>query len=234
MSNISITHSFASGVHPEYAAEYTDEVHSQLCEAATHPRCVAWGECGLNFRRSPSTHLVQKEVFARQILAAVSLDKPVVVFGNRADEGIKEVLQANMPTEHSFSINSWGCGAELVKWIIESFPNAYISVAGGLSTSPHIEQLIKSGELPLQRVLLASSSPFMIPQEANDWLRKTMNSKQIPSLKVSHSAMIPFTAERVVKLVNKGKGTGEAKVTLEEVLEITAKNAEKFYGIQME
>jgi TatD DNase family protein len=42
---------FTAGVHPHEAKSCTDNTIEQLRSFARHPRCVAVGECGLDFNR---------------------------------------------------------------------------------------------------------------------------------------------------------------------------------------
>lgn len=42
---------FTAGVHPHEAKSCTEETMVQLRNFARHPRCVAIGECGLDFNR---------------------------------------------------------------------------------------------------------------------------------------------------------------------------------------
>lgn len=62
---------FSAGAHPHVAMQYTDAVHQTFVNMMGNPRCVAWGECGLDFfKNEPGTHQRQKEVFIQQILGA--------------------------------------------------------------------------------------------------------------------------------------------------------------------
>lgn len=45
---------FTAGVHPHVAKSCTDNTIEQLRTFAGHPRCVAVGECGLDFNRCAS------------------------------------------------------------------------------------------------------------------------------------------------------------------------------------
>ena len=73
---------FAVGVHP-YDCENFEE---SIFEFASHPKCVAIGECGLDYYRLPDDEnakmqnkKLQKEVFVAQIQIAKKLNKPLIV-----------------------------------------------------------------------------------------------------------------------------------------------------------
>ncbi len=46
------------GVHPGNATEAPDDVQTPLRELAKHPKVVALGECGLDYHRLPSKHML--------------------------------------------------------------------------------------------------------------------------------------------------------------------------------
>ncbi|MFZ9888884.1 MAG: TatD family hydrolase, partial [Myxococcota bacterium] len=59
---------FASvGVHPHEAEKASSFFDDVLAPLAQHPRCVAIGECGLDYYYDHSPRERQREVFARQI-----------------------------------------------------------------------------------------------------------------------------------------------------------------------
>lgn len=68
---------FTSGVHPHNAKHCDDTTISTLRQYASHPACVAIGECGLDFHRNFSPPTVQKRWFIEQIHLAEELGKPL-------------------------------------------------------------------------------------------------------------------------------------------------------------
>jgi TatD DNase family protein len=219
--------------------DYTDETHAKFVDIMSHPRCVAWGECGLDFfKNKPHTHEKQREVFIRQIEAAVSLKKPIVIHTREADDATREVLDKHMPRDHVFHVHCFASSRELGNWVLETFPNSYIGITGVITYNlPHMQDFIRSGELPLSRMLMETDSPFMTPKGIYPWVKKTRSGKQAKKrFEFSHSGMIPFTAEFVADLINEGReARGEAERTnVEEVLQTTRQNAEKVYGIELE
>ena len=39
----------AFGLHPHNASRYNETIEEQLIKACSHPKCVAWGEMGLDY-----------------------------------------------------------------------------------------------------------------------------------------------------------------------------------------
>lgn len=230
---------FAAGAHPHVAMSYTDETHAKFVEIMSHPNCVAWGECGLDFfKNKPYTHEAQRKVFIRQIEAAVSLHKPIVIHTREADAATREVLDEHMPRDHVFHVHCFTSSTELGKWVLETFPNSFIGITGVVSYKlPHVQEFIRSEQLPLSRMLMETDSPFMTPKGIYPWAKQTRpRDVARRRFEFCHSGMIPFTAELVADLINQGReARGEAARTdVDEVLEVTRKNAERVYGIQLE
>lgn len=58
---------FTAGVHPHNAKDCDKETIATLRELANDERCVAIGECGLDFNRNFSPPEVQEEWFSQQV-----------------------------------------------------------------------------------------------------------------------------------------------------------------------
>lgn len=100
--------------------------------------------------------------------------------------------------------------------------------------APHVHDIIRSGQLPLERILLETDSPHMVPRPVYAWLQREKPGLARKTFLISHAGMIPFTAERLMETLNEGRRSrGEAEVGLEEVLEVTRKNAARMYGIDV-
>lgn len=168
-------------------------------------------------------------------MITVSLHKPIVIHTREADEAMQEILEAFMPRDHTFHVHCFTSGRPFGNWVLKTFPNAYIGITGVVSYNlPHVQNFIKSGELPLERMLMETDSPFMTPKNIYRWLKKTRpGAEGKKRFEISHSGMIPFTAELVAEWVSEGRVTRGEKgpVDVEEVLKVTAANACKVYGI---
>lgn len=223
-------------MHPHNATQYTDEVHENIVKIVSNPRCVAWGECGLDYFKNPAeTHAIQREVFARQLVAAVFLKKPIVVHTRDAADDTLALLREHVPRDHSLHIHCFTSTSELARSVLNEFPNSFIGLTGVVTYSgiEHVVELIVSGDLPLERILLETDSPFMIPRNAYEWLKGRPGGRGKKFL-VSHAGMIPFVAEKVARWANSGRvRRGEKEVNVEEVLEITRENAVRMYGIDI-
>jgi TatD DNase family protein len=231
---------FAMGVHPHVARYYTDNIHKTLVKTISNPNCVAWGECGLDyFKNPPETHPIQREVFARQLAAAVSLDKPVVIHTRDAPDDTLSLIREHVPKSHNLHIHCFTSTAGLARAILTEYPNSFIGITGvvtynGMERVHEVREMITSGELPLERILLETDSPYMVPRNAYGWLAKSRPEDKKKRFTISHAGMIPFVAEEIAEWVNEGRlSRGEEKTEIEEVLDVTRRNAGRMYRIEV-
>ena len=72
-----------------------------------HPRCVGWGEIGLDYHYDNSPRELQQEVFRRQLRLAVNLNKPLTIHTREAEGDTERILQEEVPVDHQ--VSPWNC-----------------------------------------------------------------------------------------------------------------------------
>ena len=84
------------GIHP-YDIDKFDEVTME--KYVNHPKCIAIGECGLDYFRLPEDEIEkqenikkQKEVFIAQIEFAKKVKKPLIVHIREASNDSRQIL----------------------------------------------------------------------------------------------------------------------------------------------
>jgi TatD DNase family protein len=65
-----------------------------------HPRCVGWGEIGLDYHYNHSPQVVQRSVLIRQLRQAVRLGKPITIHTREAEEDTEKIMKAEIPKDH--------------------------------------------------------------------------------------------------------------------------------------
>lgn len=73
---------------------------SARIEAMQHPRCVGYGEIGLDYHYNNSPPAIQQEILIRQLRLAVRLNKPLTIHTREADNDIERILKAEVPQNH--------------------------------------------------------------------------------------------------------------------------------------
>lgn len=157
----------AVGFHPNEASRMVNNDLSSLAELTEDSRVVAIGEIGLDFYRKSSPRQRQLEVFREQLDLAAELDLPVIIHCRQAH---KEVL--NILTHWTKSVSSSGsergvahCFSGDIKLAQRYIELGFLVSLPGTVTYPSALDLVKvAGELPLDRLLVETDSPFLAPQ----------------------------------------------------------------------
>ncbi len=151
----------AVGVHPHEGSAVNSAVLDRLRELAAHPKVVAIGETGLDFYRNRSPHADQERAFRDHIELARELQLPLIVHDRDAHaETLGKLREAQLP-EGSIIMHCFSGDLEMARACIDL--GCYISIAGPVTfRNARLLQEVVS-ELPLERLLLETDSPFLAP-----------------------------------------------------------------------
>jgi TatD DNase family protein len=144
------------GIHPHEAGG-TDGV-VELRDLLGHERAVAVGETGLDFYRDWAPRNRQRELFEGQLDLAAQFDKPVVVHTRAADRETLDVLAgfAGDVVLHCFS------SPTMLPDALER--GYYVSFAGNVTYKNASELRVASTQVPAERLLTETDSPYLAPQ----------------------------------------------------------------------
>jgi TatD DNase family protein len=151
------------GVHPHDAKAATEEHFQRIEELTHHPRVIAMGEMGLDYYYDHSPRDVQQQVFRRQLAQARAAKLPVVIHCRDAWADCLEVLESDWKSSglggifHCFTatLDEARRGLDM---------NFMISFTCNI-TYPKMQPLRDvARELPLDRILTETDSPFLSPQ----------------------------------------------------------------------
>lgn len=193
----------AAGVHPENCtglpADWLDRIEEMLRE----PEVKALGEIGLDYHYEGYDKELQAEVFERQLQLANRLDMPVIIHSRDACMDTMEILRRYRPrgVMHCFSYS-----AEIAREVVGL--GMYVGFTGVLTFKNSKKAWAACGEVPLDRLLLETDSPYMAPVPHRG--------------ERSHSGMIKYTAARMAEI----KG-----VSAEEMTDICRENGERLFGV---
>ena len=148
----------ALGIHPHQAADEDANRLDELRQLLADERAVAVGETGLDFYRDYAPRDRQRELFAHQLELAGELGKPVVVHTRAADDETAAALEgfAGTVVLHCFS------SRELLPMALER--GYYVSFAGNVTYPKAGELREAAGEVPADRLLAETDSPYLSPQ----------------------------------------------------------------------
>jgi TatD DNase family protein len=151
----------AIGRHPNSATGFDDADLAELRALATHPKCVAIGETGLDFYRDGAPRADQERAFRAQISLARSVGKPLVIHTRDASDETLAVLNAEAAGVrvilHCFTM------ADRIEECL-AHPDWWISFAGNV-TYPKASALRTAAlRVPAERLLVETDAPFLSPQ----------------------------------------------------------------------
>jgi TatD DNase family protein len=154
---------FAVGVHPYDAKNYD---RTFLEPYVTHPKCVAIGECGLDYYRLPESEeeivhekKLQKEVFIEQILWANQLNLPLIVHIRDASADSMEILELYAGKAGGV-LHCYNANGSLLNL---SKKNFYYGI-GGVLTFKNAKKLMHVyPKIPQERLLVETDAPYLTP-----------------------------------------------------------------------
>ena len=189
----------AVGVHPEHADTLTPDVLDALRKLAAFPEVRAIGEIGmdLHWDTNPSAE-VQKKACIEQMELAYALSLPVSFHIRDAHMDMITLLKEHKSIlsggiMHCFS-GSWEIAREYLKL------GFYISFAGPVSfkKAPKLQEAARN--VPLERLLIETDSPYMAPEPVRGRRNEPGNVRYIAE-KIAELRGMPFEelAERTTQ-----------------------------------
>ena len=154
---------FSVGVHPYDAKNY----NKQFLETfINHPKCVAIGECGLDYFRLPESEeeieaekKLQKEVFIEQILWAKELKLPLIVHVRESSADCLALLSEHAGVEGGV-LHCYNADESLLKL---SEKNFYYGI-GGVLTFKNAKKLINVyPKIPKDKLIIETDAPYLTP-----------------------------------------------------------------------
>jgi len=154
---------FAAGVHPYHHKDFNAQI---LEEYIGDEKCIAIGECGLDYYRLPQDEkeksdeiAAQKEVFIAQIELARKYDKPLIVHIRDANEDSFEIL-------NQYAVK-YGVTGVLhcynASRLLLGLKGFYFAV-GGVLTFANAKELVEVlSDIPRERLLFETDAPYLTP-----------------------------------------------------------------------
>jgi TatD DNase family protein len=155
---------FAVGIHP-YDIDKFDEAIMQ--KYITHPKCIAVGECGLDYFRLPEDEIEkqenikkQKEIFIAQIEFAKKVKKPLIVHIRDASNDSKQILIDYNAKEVGGVLHCFNASEHLLSLAEHNF---YFGI-GGVLTFKNAKKLIEVlPKIPKDKLLIETDAPYLTP-----------------------------------------------------------------------
>ncbi len=150
------------GTHPNHALDEPEASAAELVELARHPKCLAFGEAGLDYHHNHAPRDTAARVFRNHIAAARLARLPLVIHTRDADADCAKILREEMG-QGAFTalLHCFTASQALADTAIEL--GLYISFSGVVTfkNSQALREIAAS--LPLERILVETDAPFLAP-----------------------------------------------------------------------
>lgn len=193
------------GIHPSETNTLMEADMKALLEMSKHKKVVAIGEIGLDYHfedgPDPDT---QKFWFKRQLELAREVNLPVVIHDRESKGECIDIIK-KMGVKNGV-MHCFSGSAETAKELIKQ--GFYISFTGVVTFKNARRAIEALKVIPLERLFIETDCPYMAPEP----VRGTRND----------SSNVIRVAEKYAEV----KG-----VSVDEIIEITTKNARDFFGV---
>lgn len=197
---------FAAGVHP-YEIDGYDE--SVIRKFAKDPKCVAIGECGLDYFRLPDENIdeyksKQKDIFISQIKLAIELNLPLIIHIRDANEDSLKILKEYEDKLVGGVLHCFNASPIL----LELSSKFYYGI-GGVLTFKNAKKLVEIlPKIPLDRLLIETDAPYLTPEPHRG--------------KRNEPAFTTFVADKMSDILGMSR---------DEIEGLTTQNASRLFGI---
>jgi len=199
---------FAVGVHP-YDMHQFDALEFE--KYVEHDKCVAIGECGLDYFRLEGSYeekeaekLEQKRVFRAQIELAKRYKKPLIVHIRDASRDSKELMLEANAGEVGGVLHCYNADDELLSLANEGF---YFGI-GGVLTFKNAKKLVNVlPKIPQNKLIIETDGPYLTPTphrgERNEPFYTTFVAERMSEiLDIPYKSIKDLTTQNAQKLFN--------------------------------
>jgi TatD DNase family protein len=157
---------FAVGIHPYHIDQYKEFIEKDLESNINNEKCIAIGECGLDYFRLPEDEnkkikniKEQKEVFISQIELAIKYDKPLIVHIRDASYDALSILKEYKNKNLKGVLHCFNADEQL----LELSDNFYFGIGGVLTfkNAKKLPEVLK--KIPIERIVLETDGPYLTP-----------------------------------------------------------------------
>jgi TatD DNase family protein len=214
----------AVGFHPTDLDKFSEKAFGDLQKLSTHPRVVAIGEIGIDYYwvKEREERAFQIEILRRQLDFAASVNKPVIIhmreeediwFGQASIDLIqilrewhrRLVAESHPLAEKPGVLHSFNGNLETAQNAMDL--NFYIGVTGPVTYKNAEEKRQIIRQLPLERLLIETDSPFLTPVPHRG--------------KRNEPAFVAYIADKIAEI---------HMTTREQVAKITTSSAARLFG----
>ena len=196
----------AFGLHPSDVKDNFEKEIEIVKEALQKENAVAVGEIGIDLYWDKTYIEQQKAAFEKQVLLAKEFNLPIIIHVRDAFDEVFEIIDKLNDENLSGIFHSFTGNGEQAQKIID-YDNFKIGINGIVTfKNAGLDKTVK--EIDLQHIVLETDSPYLAPVPKRG--------------KRNESSNLIYIAEKIADIKN---------ISLEEVAEVTNKNASEIFNI---
>ena len=192
----------AVGIHPTDCRNVSDNDFEIISKLAGHEKVVAIGEVGLDYYHMRAPKEVQDAVFSRQINLARELNLPLIIHNRESHEDMYKLLLREKAADVGGVMHSFSGDDRFLKNILEL--DLHVSFTGNITYKKN-DAAGQVKQVPLERLLLETDSPFLTPVplrgKRNEPAYVIHTAKKIAEIKsISGEDVASVTSENAIRL----------------------------------
>jgi len=195
----------AMGIHPHNADEINAKTLQLIEDNCKNENVIAIGEIGLDYYYDFTPKDVQQKAFATQLKIAKKLDLPVIIHNRESDDDLLRILTEEQDGKLKGVLH---CFSGDLKMLQQSLDLGFlVSFTGNITFKKSaLSEIIEN--TPLDKMMLETDSPYLTPVPYRG--------------KRNEPAYVKHIAEKIAEI---------KKTTINEVINMTSKNAKRLFGI---
>ena len=203
-----------SGIHPHQAKTFDATSFDIIRSCAQNERCIAIGECGLDYNRMYSPQSTQTSVFEVQIELAQELKYPLYLHERDAHEDFTSILRSHHQG-HSVCgvVHCFTGNRDHLKQYLDL--GLYVGITGWVCDERRGDELRASLKyIPQDRLLIETDAPYLRPRTYKGSLK----------VKGNEPCLLPHIAEHIAELIGENTAAIAAR---------SMANARRLFGLSL-
>ncbi|MCX7834272.1 MAG: TatD family hydrolase [Ignavibacteria bacterium] len=198
----------ALGIHPTEVKNSKTKDIEKINDLLGHEKVVAVGEIGLDYYWDKDNIDNQKYYFSEQIKIAIEKELPVIIHTRNSIEDTIRIIEEISSPKLKGQFHCFSGNFENLQKIL-NFKNFFISFCGNITYKNNKSAtLIKN--IPPEKLLFETDSPFMTPSPIKDKINEPANivytiSKISELIGVNYNELINIVSNNTYKLFSKLK-----------------------------
>ena len=149
------------GIHPHETSKYNVITKDIIDKVKVNKKIIGVGETGLDFYYNNSEKKTQLNSFVNHIDAALELDIPLIIHSRNAENETFQILNEYKDKNLKILMHCFTGSTEFAKKIMNF--NSFFSASGIITFKNSINLQNTFKEIPLNRLLIETDSPFLSP-----------------------------------------------------------------------